>query len=327
MDANFNSLLNRYIENQATPDEERELFRLIQEGANRWLLEQSFDSVYKEPVEHPMTPQESAEERAKLLRRSHPGSARRRIIMMATTLLAAAACLMVVMVFGVWVYDSHYGKPENNTANVFSGKGFYHLPDSSTIILNEDSELRYEYTSDRREVTLVGEAYFNVQHDPRRPFYVRTGRLLTKVLGTSFSVRAYPRQKDFMVAVTEGLVQVSDEDEKRNYGVLAPDEQLMVDRKTESVLKTAHKDSPALEWRKGFLILDGVSLRTAASLIHDSYKANIVFKNPALADCEVSAKFLNDEDLMTVLDVITTALGLTYTLEEGKIIIDGQGCQ
>ena len=102
MDANFNTLLNRYIENQATPAEERELYRLMQDASHRWLMEQSFDSVYKEEsrkdvVETPLTPQESAEERAKLLRKSHPGSARRRIIMMATTLIAAAACLMVVM--------------------------------------------------------------------------------------------------------------------------------------------------------------------------------------------------------------------------------------
>jgi len=329
MDANFNTLLNRYIENQATPADERQLMLLIAEGAHQWQLEQCIDSVIRENVEHPMTAEEVHEVRASILRRSHPGSTRRRIITMAVSFLAAAACLMIALVFGVWLYDGHVSSEQDTRRaadNVFIGKGFYFLPDSSTIILNDESELSYNYTRQRREVTLVGEAYFQVNHDPRRPFYVRTGKLLTKVLGTSFSVRAYPRQKDYMVAVTEGLVQVSDDDERRSYGVLSPDEQLSVNPKTEAVIKTARKDPPVLEWRKGFLILNDATLKEAAALIYDSYGATLKFKNPELEKCEVNAKFFNDEKLTTVLDVITSALGLTYTIEDGEILIDGKGC-
>jgi ferric-dicitrate binding protein FerR (iron transport regulator) len=193
-------------------------------------------------------------------------------------------------------------------------------------LLNEESELYYTFTDDRREVALTGEAYFKVSHDPRRPFYVRTGKLLTKVLGTSFSVRSFPIQRDFVVAVTEGHVEVVDPDESHSYGVVDRNEQLAVNPKTEAVIKTARKDPPVLEWRKGFLILDNVTLKEAAELIDIAYGAKLTFKNPTLEKCEVNAKFLNDEELTTVLDVVTSALGLTYTVENGEIIIDGEAC-
>jgi len=327
MDANFNTLLNRYIENQATPEEELQLMLLIKQGAHRWQLEQCIDSLLKEKIEHHMSPDEVDEVRSNILRRSHPAGARRRVITTAAALIAIAACIMITLVAGIWLYERTTQPPENTADNVFRGKGFYYLPDSSTIILNDDSELAYTYTHDRREVKLIGEAYFKVNHDPRRPFYVRSGKLLTKVLGTSFSVRAYPRQKNFMVAVTEGVVQVSDNDEKRSYGVITPDEQLSINPQTEAVVKTAGKDPPVLDWRKGFLILNDVTLKEASELININYGTTLTFKNPELENCQINARFLNDEALDTVLDVITTALGLTYTVEDGKIIIDGKGCQ
>jgi ferric-dicitrate binding protein FerR (iron transport regulator) len=323
MDADFNTLLDRYFENDVTHDEEWQLMHLIHQGAHQRQLEQRIDRVLQENVEHRMMRVEALRLNLKILRRStRPDTDETYVVTTATSWFAAAACLSIVFVIGIWLYNNPRAPRTDAHANVFLGKGVYYLPDSSTILLNGDSELTYTYSTIRREVALSGEAYFYIHHDPHRPFYVRTDQLLTRVLGTSFSVRAYAGQKDFMVAVTEGSVQVSNGAETRSYGVLAHDEQLAVNPQTAAMVKTKRKEPPILAWRKAFLILDDVTLKEAGELIHDRYGATLTFKNPELEKCEVNAKFFNDEELTTVLGVVTSALGLTYAVERGEVIID-----
>lgn len=68
------------------------------------------------------------------------------------------------------------------------------LPDGSTVLLNEGSELSYStsFGKQAREVTLTGEGYFDVQHNLSKPFKVLTGNVTTTVLGTAFNIKAYP---------------------------------------------------------------------------------------------------------------------------------------
>lgn len=84
------------------------------------------------------------------------------------------------------------------------------LADNSTVLLNTDSQLRVQYQSDRRLLTLAqGEAHFEVAHDPQRPFEVFAGSGRVQALGTAFTVRM--AQQGVSVFVTEGVVEVSSE--------------------------------------------------------------------------------------------------------------------
>lgn len=329
MDANFNVLLNRYIENQASAEEEKEFMRLLRHGANQEQLDRYFDSMLKEPARVPMFAEERAEVRAAIMERINAEPRQPAKVSPARAWLAVAACLIPALSVSFWLYKDGKQVPEplSITETVYHGRDFVLLPDGSTVMLNDNSELKFTYASDRREVELNGEAYFDVAFDHRKPFYVRTGKLLTKVLGTSFSIRAYRSQKEYQVAVTRGRVQVSDDTNSRSYGVLTPDEQLAVNPQTEAVVKTASKKPSMLSWRDTFFILNDVSLEKAGKLIYERYRVNIKFKNPALAKCEVHAKFFHDEKIETVLDVITSALNLTYVTEEnGDVVIDGDAC-
>ena len=85
------------------------------------------------------------------------------------------------------------------------------LPDGSKVWLGPQSKLRYPRTFEksRRNVALGGEAFFEVQHNPKKPFSVKTQYINTTVLGTSFKIDAFPAQKDISVAVVSGSVRVS----------------------------------------------------------------------------------------------------------------------
>src|SRR5690606_6204958 len=108
----------------------------------------------------------------------------------------------------------------------FTKKDFIKLPDGSTVLLNDDSELSYSLPFDDgpREVTLKGEAFFDIIHDNNKPFIVRTGNISTNVLGTAFNINA--RNRNVVVTVERGLVQVSDETQALS--LVHPDERLTV---------------------------------------------------------------------------------------------------
>jgi ferric-dicitrate binding protein FerR (iron transport regulator) len=78
------------------------------------------------------------------------------------------------------------------------------LPDGSKVVLNANSKLEYPpgFSNNTREVYLDGEAYFDIAHDPGKPFIVHTGSISTRVLGTAFNINAYRSQQFVEVTVT-----------------------------------------------------------------------------------------------------------------------------
>jgi ferric-dicitrate binding protein FerR (iron transport regulator) len=85
------------------------------------------------------------------------------------------------------------------------------LPDGSHVYLNAGTRLKYpdHFSDSTREVYLEGEAFFEVAHDSLHPFIVQAGQIATRVLGTSFNVRAYTDEPDMVVGVKTGKVKVS----------------------------------------------------------------------------------------------------------------------
>jgi ferric-dicitrate binding protein FerR (iron transport regulator) len=176
-----------------------------------------------------------------------------------------------------------------------------------------------------REVELIGEGYFDIQHDPSRPFRVHTGKIITTVLGTAFNVSAWPHQKDIKVTVARGKVQVGDEHQA--YATLTPDQQVAVNRTTHAFSQTTINVSKATEWKSNYLIFDDISLAEAIGVIEERYAVAVTLSNEKMKDCHVSATFLNGEDLDQVMTVITGVLQGTYR-QEGKLLtIQGAGCE
>jgi len=82
------------------------------------------------------------------------------------------------------------------------------LPDSTVVWLNNETKLKYASDfSENRLVDLTGEAYFNVKHDPLHPFIVNVGSERIKVLGTKFSVNAYPDDQIIETSLISGSVK------------------------------------------------------------------------------------------------------------------------
>jgi transmembrane sensor len=114
------------------------------------------------------------------------------------------------------------------------------LPDGSTVWLNAGSRLTYDslYGNAVREVTLSGEAYFDVVKNPKKPFIIHTGKINIKVLGTTFNVKSYPGDRTIETSLIKGSIEVTFPSLPSKKIILKPNQKLVINKK-EMISNTA----------------------------------------------------------------------------------------
>lgn len=212
------------------------------------------------------------------------------------------------------------------------------LPDGSSVVLKKNARVSYPavFEKDRREVTMSGEAFFEVVKNPAQPFFVFAGTMVTKVKGTSFSIKANEGEEEVELVVKTGLVEVSaqkDDDDKPKQGVapkllLKPNEQVTFNRKSLSmVTKTVQRpallnipaESQALEFRR-------TPLNEVFAILEATYGIDIQFDQKAMAHCTLTAR-LSDEPVGEKLDLICAVVNARYETHDGVIAVTSQGCE
>ena len=214
---------------------------------------------------------------------------------------------------------SDWAKYENSSAKVLK----ISLPDGSTVWLQPKTLLSYNQ-SDRvyRQVNLRGEAFFEVKRDEDRPFLIYSGKMTTKVLGTSFNVKAYPETEKFEVSVVTGKVSVTNESEKEVF--VTPKQQVILEIKTDNLtIKEIPKDR-TYYWELASLSFDNTLMESVINSIEQNYNVSIDL-SPKLKACRLSGNFTN-EHLATILEIVCRSIEAEYVMDGDKIILRGEGC-
>ena len=336
----FIELLQAYLSGKATSTEYNRLMKMIKSGKHDDLLKQHIsDSLLHDnpTVNLDLNRAQdivyrilnSEKQTAKLIPVSKPVRRYRHWYV--------AAAVLVILTLAIWnlVASRNPEPPVAKTENKVlepavetNGKRYIRLQDGSTVLLNEGSQLDYpaDFTTDKREVTLTGEAYFDISSDAKRPFIVHTGKVTTTVLGTAFNIKAYPEQKQITVTVTRGKVKVGDN--KKIFGIIIPNESIAVNTEINTYKLERVNAEDAVHWKKQYLVLDDISLEEAAVLIGNKYHVKISFSNEDLKNCRISATFLNNESLEQVLTVVTGVVNAGYSLQPNdQVIFSGDGCK
>ena len=202
------------------------------------------------------------------------------------------------------------------------------LPDGTHVVLQSGSRLDYpkQFNSNAREVSLSGEAFFDVAQDVSRPFIIHTGRVRTTVLGTAFNIRALPEDKEIVVSVTTGKVKV--EDNQKLLAVLTSNQQVKY-QPVAAVLSKNSVNAAGLvtEWTKQEMAFDGQSFEEVAERLGKRYGVDIQFKKDNLKKCTIKIFFDGTETLEKVLDRLCTISNTSYSLVDGRtVVLDGEGC-
>ncbi|WP_281638257.1 FecR family protein [Flavobacterium marginilacus] len=342
---NFEELFEGYLQNNLSDAEQLQMMEIIQRGTHDdFLKEKIHDMLKRDYVTEVMDKMQgddilnyilSKPESESKVVKLNPGRRRRTIL---RSLFAAASIVLLIAVGNSFFFKqkTSISAPEikpaaivENTLIDFRGKQLVHLPDGSTVLLNDNSSLKYDqnsFNSKTREVTLTGEAFFDIKHNKEKPFIVHTGKIQTKVLGTAFNINAKNSSDNIEVTVTRGKVQVGDT--KKIYGVITPNQQIKVNKRTFNFEQNNINAAAVTEWKSNYLILDDINMTEAISLISQKYKVSILIQNEKIKNCRITASFLNEENLDHVLKVICSVIETEYHYNKnGSIIMDGKGCE
>ena len=215
---------------------------------------------------------------------------------------------------------SDWAKYENSSAKVLK----VDLPDGSTVWLAPKTLLSYNQ-SDRvyRQVNLRGEAFFDVKRDESRPFLIYSGKMTTKVLGTSFNVKAYPETEKFEVSVVTGRVSVMNEFEKEVF--VTPKQQVVLETKTDIMIIKEIPQDKTYYWELASLSFDDTSMESVINSIEQNYNVSIDL-SPKLKACRLSGNFTN-EHLATILEIVCRSIEAEYVIDGDRIILRGEGCE
>lgn len=193
------------------------------------------------------------------------------------------------------------------------------LPDGTLVTLNSDTKVFYpkKFGRKTREITIEGEAFFEVKPNKNKPFIIHAGKAQIKVLGTSFSVSAYPDTKLVEVIVQTGKVQVMNkmtEALQTDELILTPGDKGTLVYESKTLQKTTNHDPNFLAWKTRNLIFKATSLREVIGNLEKVYKVNIRLADPKLNDLLLTAQF-NNYPLDFILKVIET----TFKIEVQEI--------
>ena len=196
------------------------------------------------------------------------------------------------------------------------------LPDGTTGFLNSGSTLKYPVAFDKaRQVDLTGEAYFDVIHNDKSPFLVKTGKLNVKVLGTTFNVISYPGEATEEIILQKGKVEVMDKTGK-TITELDPDQKLTVNHDDLTTKRSTVIASQYTTWTEGKLVFRNEDMKQVAQRLSRWYNAEIVIADKSLEDYTFYATFV-DEPLDEVLKLLAFTTPITFREEKREAAIDG----
>ena len=196
------------------------------------------------------------------------------------------------------------------------------LADGTEVALNENTVLKYteKFDDDKRVVYLEGEAFFNVAKDKDRPFTIESLTAFTRVLGTSFNLRA--NSNTSRIEVYSGKVEYGSLSDGNNQVVLTKGQSAAFKNGMTSGIKTINAN--ATSWKTGQLKFEGASMTKVVAALKKLYKVEISFdKN--IANCTITSTFEN-ESLKEVLAVIETIAQIKNIRKNGVIYLTGSGC-
>ncbi|GGH56778.1 ferric-dicitrate binding protein FerR (iron transport regulator) [Filimonas zeae] len=312
MPARIEVLFKKFIAGNCSQNEYEELMDYLQSNQDEALVRSMLQQVYETGE---VTPVKAMPGRV-WLRRS-----------------VAAAAVIAALLAGIWLLrgvhkDTATGgiaQAGVKAATRNAEQKYILLPDSTEVWVNAASTLEFPEQFDKkvREVYLKGEAFFDVKNADRIPFIVHTGDVSTRVLGTSFNIKAYPGQRDVVVAVKRGKVQVVKKDAIMATLEMGQRVQIGLDAgiSVPAIIKTTKEEDVAV-WTTGKLVYDDLPLQMILEDIQRTYNVSIRLQNVKLENERVRTALSRSDGPTRALENICELLGARLTLKDGIYVIE-----
>ena len=254
----------------------------------------------------------------------------------------SAAAAVVGLAVGAWFLKPHRSiapmqtQTLNQVATQAGSKTRVELPDGTQVWLNANSQINYSAAAfglENRQVTLTGEAYFDVAKNEKIPFVIQTGEVTIKVLGTAFTVRAYPREHTVETALIRGSVSVTTRQDPERPILLKPAEKLIVPVSAPVEPGATHPSAPASPysivrlkkdttietvWTRNKLEFDNETFEELAPRLENWYHITIHFSDGAVRKRRFSG-VIEKETITQTLDAMRLSGHFEYQLKENDL--------
>ena len=257
-------------------------------------------------------------------------------------LMLVAASVLLFIIGGIMIFPRKTNAPANTVLVADRGtKTHVTLPDGTKVWINSDSRITYNmpFGVQNREVTLTGEAYFDVVKDKDHPFIVHTPEMDIKVLGTVFNVRAYAAEKNASATLIKGLVEVTLKGKNQGKRMLRPNEKLVVQNFSRTsdynvnaqnlapeikilTIKKNLEDSSVNEtkWVENKLVFEQETLENIIPVLERWYNVRIEMEKSYSDTIKLNGIFNNDK-LEDVLNSLKMVARFNYSIQNNKITI------
>ena len=242
-----------------------------------------------------------------------------------------AAIILVALLLGAVGYFIGFQNPlqEIDNHEVVAGlqnTNEYVLPDGSVVTLNSHSKITFpkHFNKKIRQVTITGEAFFDVKPNPEKPFVINAGEAQVKVLGTSFSVSAYPENEKVEVVVETGKVQVSckqkDSIEKPAQIFLTRGERGTLLENENKLQKRLNTDRNYLAWKTHNLVFEETPMNQVISHLKKVYHIEIEVNDENINEMVLTAEF-DKKPVDFILNVVQLTFDLNLSQENNRYVL------
>ncbi len=225
--------------------------------------------------------------------------------------IAAAVILLFAAASVLWVLKP-FEKTDYHEIAIYSPNGEeVVLPDGSTVTLSAESSIAYTspFRSDQRSVRFSGEAFFQIQGDPKWPFVVETVDITVKVIGTAFNVRSWPGQQVSFVDVSSGTVEVAANSVDLSPVKIVCGHRAVYDHKN-GLLEKRMADPNFLSWKTRKIEFQNVPLNHVFETLENVYRVKIQVSDVSILNERMGATFSHN-----TLEYITGVVCETFELE------------
>ncbi|MBX3256166.1 MAG: FecR domain-containing protein [Chitinophagaceae bacterium] len=270
---------------------------------------------------------------------------------------AAASAAAVAILFFVFSPPKKHDTQNEQAALQYNFKEIskagerksFQLPDGSKVMLNAGSsiDISRSFNMHNREITLTGEAFFDVAHNAEKPFIIHTTNMDVKVLGTVFNVKAYPGDKLSETSLIKGSVEVTIRNNSNKKVLLKPHQKIVLPNtpEKETIRSTDNKNSTApaapdfkikaltyyktdstlaeVSWTENRLVFTDNTFEDIAAELQRWYNISIVFTDNQVKQFRYTAVF-DQKNVIQVLNALQLSRRFEYKIEENNKIAIGR---
>jgi transmembrane sensor len=319
MNDHFSELVSKVLAGEASSDEKQQLKMLLVENKEQTLLYNQLKEYWDADVKIIHKNTESLEAKVLSQINFEPEIRKSKYKKLYLRISSVAAVVFFAMTCGLaYLYTS--GPKEFYTYSAQSVPVEYLLEDGTRVTLNKNSSLTFasDFGNKRRNVKLIGEAFFKVAKDRFRPFEVEALGTKTEVLGTSFNVQANAEKKEVTTTLVEGSVKFLAEE---CAVMLKPGDEIVYSQRTKKYALSKTDVQYNTAWVAGRYIYNNMSFAGLIEKLERIYHIKIDINDKAIAERIVSASFLTEEPIENILDALKTELKYSYNIDSNIITI------